>query len=104
MDDQVVALHDLRTFNIRGQIQKLLQTCPASTPHAPMLRDATTYGERANALAKLLLVPALTSAVAKFFRPILTDICARLLHDDELLEEKFVALASLLQPHIELFS
>jgi midasin len=92
------------TFNIGRQIEKLLATCPAAAPYASVLRNPTAYDACADALAKLLLVPSSTRSVANLFRPILMDLCARLLHDEEYMEEKFVALASLLQPHIELFS
>jgi midasin len=37
------------------------------------------------------------------FRPVLMDLCARFLDDDDLLEDKFVCLANLIQPHEELF-
>jgi midasin len=104
MDGDDGTAYDPCTFNIGRQIEKLLATCPAATPYAPILSTAASYSDRADALAKLLLIPSSTRTVANFFRPILMDLCARLLHDEEHMEEKFVALASLLQPHIELFS
>jgi hypothetical protein len=73
--------------------------------HVPVsnLSTTTSYVERANALVCLVPAPALCTTLASLFRLILVDPCARLLHVEELVEEKFVAFATLLQPHIELF-
>jgi midasin len=97
------AMYDPLTMDVGRQVEKLISTYSVAVKYAPTLQNATSYVERANALAGLLLVPALCTTVASLFRPILVDLCARLLHVEELVEEKFVALATLLQPHVELF-
>lgn len=104
MDGDEATSYDPCAFNISRKTKKLFATCPAAAPYATTLRNATTYSDYADALAKLLLVPSLTRSVANLFRPILMDLCARLLHDEEFMEDKLVAVASLIQPHIELFS
>jgi midasin len=95
-------MYDPMAMNYRRQAAKLLATCPAAAAHAPALQNAPTYPELSSTLSRLLLLPSLTEPISKLFRPALIDICARLLHDANEMEAKFVALASLLQPHVEL--
>lgn len=57
-----------------------------------------------NQFSRLLAAPQYTLLVAKFFRPLLVDLTARwLLETDVSEEDRFVALALLIETHEEIF-
>lgn len=95
--------HDPLTFNIHRQVLALVAFLPLESPYRSLLQSCSSNLDALNCLSRLLLVPSLSLAVASRFRPILLDLTARWLHDDNHLEDKFVALCLLVQPHEELF-
>ena len=90
-------------FNIRRQIDVFISKLPAGSPHAAALHTVTSTRGLLDLLSRLLVIPSLTLPISSLFRPILLDLCARLLHDQTNLENKFIALCLLVQPHIEIF-
>jgi midasin len=96
------AIHDPLKINLRRQTRVLLSKIPSQSPYSTALLNAP-HDALLTTLSGLLAVPALTLSVASTFRPILLDLCARWLHDDERIEDRFVALSLLIQPHEELF-
>ena len=95
--------HDPLTINLEQQTRVLLETTPADSPLHDSLLTAPTRSELLRRLSRALLLPGLTSAVATAFRPVLLDLCARWLEDDEDEEDKLEALCLLLAVHPELF-
>lgn len=94
---------DPLSVDLRRQTQVLLDQLPDSTPDASLL-DAPSHGHLLDALSDLMLVPGLTVIIAKTFRPVLMDLCARWLHNvDKMRAEKFWAFCLLLETHPELF-
>lgn len=63
-------------------------------------RDA---GELLATLSKLLANPSLTLLIARLFRPILMDLCARWLEPPNEREDQLAALCLLIGVHEELF-
>ncbi|KDQ62541.1 hypothetical protein JAAARDRAFT_189845 [Jaapia argillacea MUCL 33604] len=94
---------DPLTINLKKQTLHLLSLLPAGSVHAALLQQVSSRSDLLHVLSRLLLVPSLTLAVAAAFRPLLIDLCARWLLDGEQGDEKFTALALLLEPHEELF-
>jgi midasin len=90
-------------LDIRQQKDILLSQLPQGSPYAVIFDGVQSNPEILNALSRALRVPSLTTLVAKTFRPLLVDLCARWLHDQDDMEAKFIALCELLQPHVELF-
>lgn len=90
-------------FSIRRQIDVLTSKIPAGSLHAAALHTATSTRDLLDLLSRLLVIPSLTLPISSLFRPILLDLCARLLHDQSNFENKFVALCLLVQPHVEIF-
>ncbi|OCH90921.1 midasin [Obba rivulosa] len=91
-------------INLRRQIQVLLAQLPHNSLYTTQLQQVGTRPELLTCLSRLLAIPALTDVVAKAFRPILIDLCARWLHDDENDDEKLEALCLLLEIHPELYT
>lgn len=51
-----------------------------------------------------MTIPAFTALVADTFRPVLMDLCARLLYDESVDEvDRLVALCLLVEPYEEIF-
>lgn len=96
-------LKDPLKMNLSHQTGSLLEKLGADSRFASHIRGITTTRELLNALSQLLVTPAFTLLVAREFRPLLLDLCARWLlvtgHADEVL----LALCLLLEPHPELF-
>ena len=97
-------LKDPLKMNLGRQVRSLLRSLGVDSPFASNIQAAATTRELLDALSQLLVTPAFTLLVAREFRPVLFDLCARWLlvngHTDEIL----VALCLLLEPHPELFS
>lgn len=91
------------TINLRRQTRFLLSKIPSESPYTTAITQAPSPAALLGILSQLLYLPALTLTVAKSFRPLLLDLCARWLQDDENIENKLVALSLLLEPHEELY-
>ena len=91
------------TINLHRQTQFLLSKIPSESPYATAVTQAPSPAALLEILSQLLYLPAFTLIVAKAFRPLLLDLCARWLQDDENIENKLVALSLLLEPHEELY-
>lgn len=95
-------LHDPLAINLQKQLSALLSRIPHS-PYLSTLKNCPTRGDFLDELSNVLLLPTHTTAIAATFRPLLLDLCARWLQNDDFLEEKLSALCFLLQPHEELY-
>lgn len=96
-------IHDPLTINLHGQTRKFLAKLPATSPYAASLLNASSRAELLEILSHLLAVPGLTLSVATTFRPILLDLCARWLHDEDNAEDRLGALCLLIEVHEELY-
>lgn len=96
-------LKDPLKMNMGRQTRSLLEKLGTDSQFTSHLHSITTIRELLDVLSKLLVTPASTLLVAREFRPILFDLCARLLFVGGSTDEIFVALCSLLEPHPELF-
>jgi midasin len=81
-----------------AQMEAFLRTCPEQD----LLRNAPV-AEQLAALSRLLKTPQYTIFVARLFSPLLVDLCARWLGDDEQDELKFAAFGLLVPAHEELY-
>ncbi|OBZ68834.1 Midasin [Grifola frondosa] len=95
--------HDPLSLNLKRQSARLIAEFPNQNDLAAALQYASSRAELLDILSQLLSQPQYTSAVASAFRPILLDLCARWLHDDERRDEKLEALCFLLEIHPELY-
>lgn len=95
--------NDPLRINLEHQTRVFLETTPNDSPLHHALLSASTRSELLRCLSRVLLLPGSTVAVATTFRPILLDLCARWLDDDENEEDKLEALCLLLEVHPELF-
>jgi midasin len=98
-----MAFHDPLTINLTRQTRSLASKISPESPYATAIAQASLPGALLDTLSQLLTVPALTLSVATAFRPLLLDLCARWLNDNENAEDKLVALCLLLEPHQELY-
>lgn len=96
-------MKDPLTISLGRQTRLLLSKITPGSPFAQALQNTSSRSELLATLSHLLAVPALTLLVAETFRPILFDLCARWLLDDQNADQKFLALCMLLEPHEELF-
>ncbi|KAH9936525.1 uncharacterized protein B0H18DRAFT_1206806 [Fomitopsis serialis] len=101
--DSTAGMGDPLATNLRRQTKVLLAQMPEDSHHAHALKNASTRTDLLNTLAYLLSLPAYTNAVAVAFRPILLDLCARWLHDQENELARFEALCLLLEIQTEIY-
>jgi midasin len=80
---------------LAAHLGRPLLTKLSSHPRSQLLQE----------LSCLLAQPQYTLIIAQYFRPLLVDLVARWLADDDSLteESRFVALALLLETHEEIF-
>lgn len=90
-------------MNLGRQTRSLLERLGTNSQFASHIQSAATTRELLDALSKLLLAPAFTLLVAREFRPVLFDLCARWLLVDGHMDEILIALCLLLEAHPELF-
>ena len=90
-------------MNLGRQTRSLLEKLGTDSRSTSRIQNAATTWELLDALSQLLVTPALTLLVAREFRPVLFDLCARWLLVDSHIDEILVALCLLLGPHPELF-
>ena len=96
-------LHDPLTLNLAGQIRCLLEELPHGSPHRTALASASSPSELLNLLSRLLSTPGCTVIISTLFRPLLMDLAARLLLDEQNPVDKLEAFGLLLDTHPELF-
>ena len=96
-------LHDPLSINLPGQTRILLSTVPSTSQHYERLISASNPRQLLDALSTCLAVPSCTAIIAKLFRPLLMDLCARWMDDSQQYEDHFVALSYLVEIHEELF-
>ncbi|VDB91850.1 unnamed protein product [Peniophora sp. CBMAI 1063] len=91
-------------IDLKKQLGRLLETTSRSgSPHLHALQNASSRATLLRTLSGALLDPALTTAIAHTFRPILIDLCSRWIENNDFVEEKLEALCLLVQTHEELF-
>ncbi|EMD40100.1 hypothetical protein CERSUDRAFT_122188 [Gelatoporia subvermispora B] len=100
---QTTQFYDPLSINLKRQTYLLLAQLPHNSPYVAQLQQISSRSDLLKYLSRILPLPALTDAVAKLFRPLLMDLCARFLHDDENDDERFEALCMLLEVHQELY-
>jgi len=96
-------IRDPLRFNLHGQAKLLLSTLPPHDPYATAISNANSTRELLALLSQLLATPAYTLRIAKLFRPILFDLCARWIDKPDVSETEFVALCLLVEVHEELY-
>ncbi|PFH53375.1 hypothetical protein AMATHDRAFT_1433 [Amanita thiersii Skay4041] len=99
-------MYDPLAINLRRQVRRLIQKLPQNMQYAAELSNVAPTRQLLLALSRLLAHPALTGLIAKMFRPVLMDLCARWVDEnenDEYIEERLVAIAFLVEVQEELF-
>jgi midasin len=102
------AIHDPLTINLHRQTQFLISKLPTESPYTKELLGVEDYADLLKTLSRLLSVPSLTMGIASAFRPMLLDLCARWLVEEEeeeedVCEERLIAICMLVEVHEELF-
>lgn len=100
MDD---VIYDPLAINLHRQTKLLIQNLPQNLPHVVELSNATSERDLLAILSRLLTKSGLTESVAKAFRPILTDLCARWVEADDCTDDQLVAMAFLVEAQEELY-
>ncbi|EIW74720.1 P-loop containing nucleoside triphosphate hydrolase protein [Coniophora puteana RWD-64-598 SS2] len=91
-------------INLARQTRTLLSHILQNSHYASSIEQgASSTTQLLVTLSRLLANPSLTTHITQCFRPLLLDLSARWLEDDEDLEDRFRALAFLIQPHEELY-
>ncbi|GLB38607.1 putative P-loop containing nucleoside triphosphate hydrolase protein [Lyophyllum shimeji] len=96
-------IHDPLSINLRRQTTALLEAISNPSQYTTELHNAATTRQLLATLSRLLALPAFTTTVATLYRPILFDLCARWLDDQENSEDQLAALCLLLENHEELY-
>jgi hypothetical protein len=100
-------MYDPLQIDLKKQLDILLASVDASGQVAKeqkaILQNPLNGGEVLSVLSQLLRFPPLTTLVARLFRPLIVDLCARWLdlYEDEV--SAFIALAFLLGWHPEIY-
>ena len=97
------APNDPLAINLPKQTRVLLAHLPPDSPYLSQISPATSPKALLSILSRLLAVPTLTVTISDLFQPLLIDLCARWLHDQEDLENRFIALCLLIENHEELY-
>ncbi len=98
------AIDDPLRINLAQQLRLLSEELPQGRPpYLSLLQNASSRPELLKQLSRLLATPGLSIHVAKLFKPLLLDLCARWLEEETELEEKLEASALLLEIHPEIF-
>ena len=96
-------LRDPLYINLAGQTRILISQLGAESPHSRALQNVTSRPELLRALSDLLSTPGLTTLVSVAFRPLLLDLCARLIESKTNAVAKFEALSLLIGLHPEIY-
>ncbi|KAG2155783.1 uncharacterized protein EDB93DRAFT_1101572 [Suillus bovinus] len=94
---------DPLSINLEKQKRALCALLPPDSVHIQHITEANTPAHTLSTLSRLLAVPALTLTIADLFRPLLIDLCARWLHDDDDIEDRFIAFCLIIELHEELY-
>lgn len=97
------ASNDPLAINLPKQTRALLAILPPDSTYSSQISQASSLKALLSTLSRLLSVPPLTVPISDLFRPLLVDLCARWLHDQEDLEDRFVAFCMLIENHEEIF-
>ena len=97
------AIHDPLGINLIRQKGLLLSSISSNSIYFEALNNASSSSQLLKTLSTLLAVPAFTQLIATLFRPILMDLCARWLENEDKSEPHLVALCYLFEVHEELF-
>lgn len=100
MDDTI---YDPLAINLGRQTRLLIQKLPQNSPHVNELSSATSERDLLAILSRLLAKPELTELIAKAFRPILIDLCARWVERDDCIDDQLFAIAFLVEAQEELY-
>ena len=90
-------------IHLQRQTQHLASVIPPESACILELQNAPTTRAFLKNLSGLLANPAYTQIVATLFRPILMNLCAGWLDDEQGAERNLYALAFLIEVHEELF-
>ena len=96
-------IYDPLTINLRRQTRLFIQKLPQNSPHVDELSSATSEPDLLAILSRLLTRPELTELVAKAFRPVLVDLCARWVEADDCTDDQLFAIAFLVEAQEELY-
>ena len=96
-------IHDPLKINLDRQKNLLLSSIPPNSIYFEAFNNASSPSHLLKILSTLLAVPAYTQLIATLFRPILMDLCARWLENEDESEQHLVALCYLIEVHEELF-
>jgi midasin len=91
------------TIDLKQQTDTLISQLPSGSKFSNLLASCNARSTLLSTLSTLLAEPSLTNAISEAFQPLLVDLCARWLQDEEDAERRFIALCLLIQPHEELF-
>lgn len=90
-------------INLAKQTRALLALLPSGSKYFSAISLASSSAKLLSTLSQLLAVESLTLAIADLFRPLLVDLCARWISDEDGLEDRLIALCCLIEVHEELF-
>ena len=96
-------MNDPLKINLHRQKTLLLSSISPDAICTEALKNASSSSQLLATLSTILAVPAYTQLIATLFRPILIDLCARWLENENGSEQHLVALCYLLEVHEELF-
>lgn len=94
---------DPLSINLAKQKRAFLALLPPNSTYIQQITEANTPAHLLSTLSRLLAAPALTLTIADLFRPLLIDLCARWLHNDDDIEDRFIAFCLLIELHEELY-
>jgi midasin len=94
---------DPLSINLAKQKRALLALLPPDSIYMQQIAEADTPTHALSTLSRLLAIPALTLTIADLFRPLLIDLCTRWLHNDDDIEDRFIAFCLLIELHEELY-
>lgn len=108
---KMVEINDPLNINIERQAQVLLSQLQSSSLPGPIslsleqiIKASLPPQEALTQISRLLAVPYLTTLVARAFRPLLVDLCARFLEDEAIDEvRRLETLAFLIEIHEEVY-
>ena len=94
--------NDPLTIDIQKQLSAALRVLPIGSPFTSVLQNLEPNGTCLPTISRLLQKPSLTVIIKTAFQPLLVDLCARWLDDDECLDKKLDAFALLVEVHEEI--
>ncbi|KAI5117001.1 hypothetical protein M0805_002669 [Coniferiporia weirii] len=101
--DSTWNIPDPLSLDVHRQLGLLLELIPQDSPFFGILQGPHNGNALLNTLSRCMLHPSLTLAVTWTFRPLLLDLCARWLDDNDDLLEKLEAFSLLIEVHEEIY-